>query len=135
MNPDFADGRHRVMLIVPSLDTPTCGMQTRTFNGEASDMAPQVEVLVISRDLPFAQARFCGAHGIDRVVPLSDFEHGEFGQSWGLFIQETALLARAVAGTDGTGTVTYREVVPNTPDEPASGPALEALAALLSAPE
>jgi hypothetical protein len=57
------------------------------------------------------------------------------GQSWGLFIQETAPLAQTVAGNDGTGTVTYREIVPNTPDEPASGPALGALAALISAPE
>jgi len=135
VTPDFADGRPRVVLIVPSLDTPTCGMQTRTFNGEASDMGDQVEVLVISRDLPFAQARFCGAHGIDRVVPLSDYESGAFGQSWGLFIQETALLARAVAVIDGTGTVTYLEVVPNLPDEPAYAPALAALAALVDTAE
>lgn len=131
ITPDFADGRPRVVLTVPSLDTKTCSLETRTFNADASDLDEQVEVLVISRDLPFAQARFCGAHGIDRILPLSDFEAGDFGKAWGVFIEETHLLARTVVVLDGEGTVTYLEIVENVPDEPQYQPALDALAELV----
>ena len=131
VTPDFADGRPRVVLTVPSLDTKTCSLETRTFNADASDLDASVEVLVISRDLPFAQARFCGAHGIDRILPLSDFEAGDFGKAWGVFIEETHLLARTVVVLDGEGTVTYLEIVENVPDEPQYQPALDALAELV----
>lgn len=134
VNLDFADGTHRIVMLVPSLDTNTCSMQTRTFNIRATEMAEGVEVIVVSRDLPFAQARYCGANGIDRVRPLSDFEAGAFGQSWGLLTKETALLARAVAVVDGSGTLTYLEVVENLPDEPDYDGAMAALSAATGAP-
>lgn len=127
---DFADGTVRVVALVPSLDTPTCSAETRTFNRDASDLGPGVEVLVVSRDLPFAQARFCGAHGIDRVRTLSDFDTGDFSRAWGLFIKETRLAARAVAVVDGGGKVTYLQVVENVPDEPDYAAAYAALAVL-----
>lgn len=131
---DFADGITRVLMFVPSLDTPTCSIQTRTFNYDASDLGPAVEVVLVSRDLPFAQARFCGAEGIDRVRTLSDFIDGAYGRSWGLYVKETDLLGRAVAVIDKTGTVTYLQVVENLPDEPNYEAALTALHALVPLP-
>jgi len=127
---DFADGVVRVVLIVPSLDTPTCSMQTRTFNSRASELGEGVEVLVISRDLPPVQSRFCAAHGIDRVRPLSDYVDGSFGRSWGLYVKETALLARAVVIVDGAGVVQYEQIVENIPDEPDYDTALAKITAL-----
>ncbi len=129
---DFTDGKTRVVTVVPSLDTATCALQTRTFNADVSDLGEQVEVLVVSRDLPFAQARFCGAHGIDRVRPLSDYESGAFGRAWGLYIQETALLARAVYVIDDQGKVAYVEIVEDVPDEPDYAAALSATRALVA---
>jgi len=131
---NFADGTVRAVIVVPSLDTPTCSLETRTFNGRASDMGESVEVLVISRDLPAAQKRFCGAMGIDRIITLSDFDDGAFGESWGLLVKETRLLARAVAVVDGSGRITYLEVVENIPEEPDYDGAIAALAELVPPP-
>lgn len=131
---DLADGKPRVVAFVPSLDTKTCSLETRTFNGSASDLNPEVEVVVLSRDLPQAQARFCGAAGIDRVRTLSDFDTGAVGQSWGLLVKETRLFARAVAVVDQSGKITYLQVVENTPDEPDYHAALAALAAIAPPP-
>lgn len=128
---NFADGTVRAVLMVPSLDTPTCSLETRTFNGRASDLGESVEVFVISRDLPAAQARFCGAMGIDRIITLSDFDDGGFGESWGLMVKETRLLARAVGVVDGSGRITYLEIVENIPDEPDYDKAIAALAELV----
>ena len=130
---DFADGTVRVVLVVPSLDTPTCSMQTRTFNSRASDLGEGVEVLVVSRDLPPAQARFCAAHGIERVRPLSDYVDGSFGRSWGLYVKETALLARAVVIVDGAGLVQYEQIVENLPDEPDYDTALAKVTSMVPA--
>jgi len=131
---DFADGTVRVVALVPSLDTPTCSLETRTFNGSVSDMGEGTEVLVVSRDLPPAQARFCGAMGIDRVRTLSDFDTGAFGLSWGLLVAENRLMARAVAVVDGDGEIAYLEVVENIPDEPSYDAALAAVAELVPPP-
>ncbi len=128
---DFKDGVVRVVLIVPSLDTPTCSMQTRTFNSRASELGEGVEILVISRDLPPAQERFCAAHGIDRVRTLSDYVDGSFGRSWGLYVKETALLARAVVIIDGAGLVQYEQIVEDLPDEPDYDTALAAVTRLV----
>ena len=128
---DFADGRVRVVLFVPSIDTPTCSLQTRTFNTRASEAGGGTQVLVVSRDLPYAQKRFCAANGIKMVAPLSDYRTGGFGKSWGLLVKETDLLARAVAVVDGEGVIRYLEVVENLRDEPKYDAAMEALAALV----
>ncbi len=115
---DFADGTVRVMVIVPSLDTNVCSMQAREFNKRAAGMSEDVEVLVVSRDLPYAQQRFCAAQGIDRVTTLSDYATGDFGRSWGLYVKETALLARSVYVVDGKGTIRYSEIVSNQATQP-----------------
>jgi thiol peroxidase len=132
LTPAFDDGKPRIILLVPSIDTPTCSLQTRQFNERAAALGEAVEVLVISRDLPFAQERFCAAHGIDRVRPLSDFVAGAFGRGWGLYIEETDLLARAVVITDGKGIVRYQQVVENLPDEPDYDSALAAFAGVVT---
>ena len=128
---DFKDGKTRVVLFVPSLDTPTCSIQARKFNSKASRLADDVEVLIISRDLPYAQARFCGANGLKRVITYSDYASGDFGKAWGYYVKETDLLARVVAIVDGKGAVRYLEVVANIPDQPNYISAMEALKALV----
>ena len=133
VTPDFADGKERIVLLVPSLDTPTCSLETRNFNERAASLGENVEVLVISRDLPFAQERFCAAHGIDQVKPLSDFATGGFGKGWGFYIKENDLLARAVVVIDGQGIVRYQQLVENIPDEPDYDAALNALAEVVAA--
>jgi len=109
-----------VMNIFPSLDTGTCAASVRRFNKEASELE-NTKVLCISRDLPFAQARFCGAEGLDNVITLSDFQRGAFGQDYGLEILDgplAGLHSRSVVVLDETGKVTYTQQVPEIVDEP-----------------
>ncbi|MBN1422564.1 MAG: thiol peroxidase [Planctomycetes bacterium] len=121
-------GKVRIILTVPSLDTPTCAVETRTFNRRAVDLAKDVEVIVVSRDLPFAQKRFCAAEGIERVRTLSDYEDGSLGRAWGLYIEENALLARAAVILDRENIVRYVQIVPNLADEPDYDAVLKAAA-------
>ena len=104
--------RVRVICSVPSLDTPVCDAQTRRFNQEAAALADQVAVLTVSMDLPFAQARWCGAVGVDRVLTVSDHRDAEFGLAYGQLIKELRLLARAVFVIDRAGLIKYIEQVP-----------------------
>lgn len=125
---DFA-GSKVVLNIFPSIDTGTCAQSVRTFNKEASELE-NTKVLCISRDLPFAHARFCGAEGLDNVISLSDFKDGSFGKSYGLdFIDGPleALHSRSIVVLDENGTVKYTEQVSETVDEPNYKAALEAL--------
>jgi thiol peroxidase len=116
----------RVFLTVPSLDTPVCDLEVRTFNEKAAAL-PGVGIYVVSKDLPFAQARWCGAAGISAVQTLSDYRDGSFGQATGTYIQELGLLTRAVFVVDGQGTVTYVQYVPEVTDQPDFDAALAAL--------
>lgn len=111
-------GKVRVLLAVPSLDTPVCDTETRTFNMRAADLSDTVRVIVISMDLPFAQQRWCGAAGIDRVVALSDHRDASFGQAYGVLIKELRLLCRAVFVIDSADCLRYVELVPEITDEP-----------------
>lgn len=125
---DFA-GKKVVLNIFPSLDTATCAASVRRFNAEASKLENTV-VLCISKDLPFAQARFCGAEGLDQVHTLSDFRDGNFGKSYNVEIVDgplAALESRAVVIVDENGTVTYTQQVPEIVDEPNYEEALKAL--------
>ena len=125
---DFA-GSKVVLNIFPSVDTPTCATSVRTFNAEASKL-DNTKVLCISRDMPFAQKRFCGAEGLENVINLSDFNTGNFGKDYGLEITEgpfTGIHARAVVVLDENGIVKYTELVPNISDEPNYQAALAAL--------
>lgn len=113
-------GTKVVLNIFPSLDTGTCAASVRRFNKEASELE-NTKVLCISRDLPFAQARFCGAEGLNNVITLSDFADGSFGKNYGLEIIDGPLAhlhARAVVVLDENGLVTYTQQVPEIVDEP-----------------
>nr|MBP7195736.1 thiol peroxidase [Candidatus Cloacimonadota bacterium] len=112
-----------------SIDTGVCATSVRTFNKEAAKLKNTV-VLGISRDLPFAQARFCGAEGIDKVYTLSELRGREFGRAYGLEIVDgpmAGLLARAVIVVDTDGKVVYRELVDDITHEPDYKAALKAL--------
>jgi thiol peroxidase len=121
------DGKVRIIASVPSLDTEVCSTETRRFNSEASKLSPDVQVLTISMDLPFAQKRWCGAAGIDRVKTLSDHREASFGLAYGVLIKETRLLARAVFVVDKDGTVRYVQIVPELSQEPQYEPVLDAV--------
>lgn len=116
---DFA-GSKLVLNIFPSIDTSTCATSVRTFNAKASALE-NTKVLCISRDLPFAQKRFCGAEGLENVINLSDFNTGSFGKDYGLEIADgvfKGLHARAVVVIDENGVVKHTELVPEIADEP-----------------
>jgi len=121
---------HKVVLnIFPSIDTGTCATSVRKFNEEAAELENTM-VLCISKDLPFAQARFCGAEGIDNVEMLSDFRDGNFGRAFNVQFADgplQPLLSRAVVVVNESGNVVYTEQVPETVDEPNYKAALEAL--------
>ena len=125
---DFS-GSKLVLNIFPSIDTGTCAQSVRQFNKEASELE-NTKVLCISKDLPFAQARFCGAEGLNDVVNLSDYKNGEFGKAYGVDFTDgplEALLSRSVVVIDENGVVKYTEQVSETVEEPNYKAALEAL--------
>ena len=122
-------GKKVVLNIFPSIDTGTCATSVRKFNQLASQQANTV-VLCISRDLPFAQNRFCGAEGLTNVVMLSDFNTGQFGKDYGLTFQTgplTGLLSRSVVVLNENHEVVYTEQVAETTEEPNYDKALAAL--------
>ena len=126
---DF-QGKRVVLNIFPSMDTDVCAASVRRFNQEAASLENTV-VLCISKDLPFAQSRFCTANGIENVLPLSAFRCEEFDAMWGLRITSLpmdGLLARAVVVVDEEGVVKYTELVPEITHEPDYAAALSALA-------
>ena len=119
----------QVLNVVPSLDTPTCQVQTKRFNTEAANLQ-NVEVFVISMDLPFAQGRFCSVEGIKNVRALSDFRNKEFGTKYGVLIDDSplsGLLTRAVFVIDESGKVIYREICEEITNEPNYEAALNAI--------
>ena len=122
-------GKKLVLNIFPSVDTGVCSASVRTFNQHASSHIDTV-ILCISRDLPFAQARFCAADGLDDVVVLSDFKTGQFGRDYGVEIESGAfagLHARAVIVTDSEHNIVYSELVPEIGQAPDFDNALKAL--------
>ena len=124
-------GKVCIISSVGSLDTVTCDIETRRFNTEAAELGPDIAILTVSMDLPFAQKRWCGAAGVDKVVTLSDHRHDEFVEAYGVLIKEARLLARALFVVDRQGTVRYTQMVKELADEPDYGPVLEAARALL----
>jgi thiol peroxidase len=114
------DGSNIILNIFPSIDTSTCAASVRQFNQRAASLQ-NTKVLCVSRDLPFAQKRFCGAEGIENVDTASDFATGDFGKNYGLELIDgplAALHARAIVVIDSNGIVKYTELVPNIVDEP-----------------
>ena len=120
-------GKVCVLSSVPSLDTPTCDMETRKFNQMAAKLSSDVNILTISMDLPFAQKRWCGAAGVDKVVTLSDHRQAEFGNAYGVLIPELRLLARAVFVVDRKGLIQHIQLVREIAEEPDYDAVLEAL--------
>lgn len=122
-------GQHIVFNIFPSVDTGVCAQSIRTFNEKASKLS-NTTILCVSRDLPFAQARFCGAEGIENVHTLSDFKTGKFGHDFGVMIEGGAfdqLHSRAIVVVDTAGKVCYTEQVPEVGQEPNYEAALNAI--------
>lgn len=125
---DFS-GKNIILNIFPSVDTGTCATSVREFNKKAADLENTV-VLCISKDLPFAQARFCGAEGIENVVMLSDFATGSFGKDYELEIADGPLAnlhSRAIVIINKNGEVSYTEQVAEIVDEPDYEAALKAI--------
>ena len=114
---DFV-GKVVIISAVPSLDTPVCDMETRRFNQEASSLGDEVVILTVSMDLPFAQKRWCGNAGVDRVQTLSDHKDASFGTGYGVLIEELRLLARCVFVVDREGVVAGVHLVNEVTDEP-----------------
>ncbi len=113
-------GKRKILNVFPSIDTPTCAMSVRQFNAKASGL-PNTVVLCISADLPFAQARFCGAEGLDNVVTLSTLRGREFLEAYGVAIASgplAGLAARAVVVLDENNRVIHSELVPEIKQEP-----------------
>lgn len=113
-------GNRLVLNIFPSIDTPTCAASVRAFNQKAAAL-DNTKVLCVSRDLPFAQARFCGAENLDNVITLSDFDSGNFGRDYGLTIVDgplKGLHSRAIVVVDENGKVIYTEQIGEIADEP-----------------
>lgn len=113
---DFA-GKKKVLSVVPSVDTGVCSTQTRQFNQALADLDNTV-VITISMDLPFAQARWCGAEGLDNAIMLSDYADKSFGHTYGVLINEVQLLGRSVFVLDPDNRITYVEYLENNNAHP-----------------
>jgi thiol peroxidase len=127
---DF-NGKIKIISAVPSLDTPVCDTETRTFNQRAAELPDKVVILTISQDLPFAQKRWCGAAGINRVQTLSDYQDRSFAQAFGVLIKELKLCARAIYVIDANDTISYIQIVPEVTNEPDYNAVLAAAKQLL----
>ncbi len=124
-------GKICIISSVPSLDTPICDIQTRRFNTEAASLSNDVVILTLSVDLPFAQKRWCGAAGVDKVITLSDHRDTSFGNAFGVLIKELRLLARAVFVIDKQGIVRHAQIVGEIATEPDYDAALNAVKQLV----
>ncbi len=120
-------GKILVIASVPSLDTPVCDIETRRFNDEAANLAPDIQLVTISMDLPFAQKRWCGAAGVSRVKTLSDHRKADFGMAYGVLIKELRLLARTIFILDREGMLQYVQLVKELTNEPNYEEILQAL--------
>lgn len=111
------EGKIKLISVVPSVDTGVCAVQTKRFNEEA-DKLENVQVLTVSMDLPFAQARWCSAEGVENLDMLSDHREASFGKNYGVLIEELRLLARSIFVVDGNNKVTYVEYVKEVGEHP-----------------
>jgi len=127
---DYA-GKVKLISVVPSLDTGVCDAQTRRFNEEAAGLGENVAILTISVDLPFAQSRWCGAAGIDKVVTLSDYKTKSFGEAYGVLIKEIQLDMRSIFVIDANDTIQYVEYLGEMTEHPNYEAAVAAVKALL----
>jgi len=129
VTPKDLKGKKKIVVTLPSLDTPVCQVETRKFNEQASKVA-NTAVLIVSSDLPFAQKRFCETEGLKAVTACSDMRDRDFAQRWGVAIADGPLagvMARAVFVVDENDRITYAELVPEIAQEPNYDKALAAL--------
>ncbi|MFP4392531.1 MAG: thiol peroxidase [Desulfohalobiaceae bacterium] len=128
------DYQDKVLILtsVPSLDTDICDMETRRFNTEAANLNPEIRILTISMDLPFAQKRWCGAAGVERVQTLSDYQQADFGFKYGVLIKDLRLLARAVFVLDAGRILRHVQLVPEIAQEPDYSSVLESATDLVT---
>jgi thiol peroxidase len=124
-------GKPTILSVVPSLDTPVCQTQTKKFNEELGKLGDKINALTVSLDLPFAQNRFCGAENIKNIRSASDYQDRNFGQNWGMLIEELKILARGTFVLDPSGKVVHAELVKEVTQEPNYQAALEALKKLV----
>lgn len=115
----------KIISVVPSVDTGVCELQTINFNEKATELGEDVVIITISMDLPFAQKRFCGAHGIKDSIVMSDHRDASFGLNYGFLMEETRLLARGVVIIDKEGIVQYVEYVDEISNHPDYDKAIE----------
>lgn len=124
-------GKVKLISVIPSIDTGVCDAQTRRFNEEASKLGDQAAIITVSVDLPMAQARWCGAAGVENVVMLSDYKDNNFGKSYGVLIKELHLDMRSIFVVDADNTIRYVEYVSEMTEHPNYEQALAAVKALL----
>lgn len=124
-------GKIKLISVVPSLDTGVCDAQTRRFNSEAAELGDEVTILTVSVDLPFAQERWCGAAGIDRVITLSDYKTNAFGEAYGVLIKEFKLDMRSIFVLDKDDKITYVEYLSEMAEHPNYEAVIAAVKSLL----
>lgn len=124
-------GKIKLISVVPSLDTGVCDAQTKRFNEEATKLSDQVVILTVSVDLPFAQARWCGANDVNQVITLSDYKTNHFGEAYGVLIKEFRLDHRAIFVIDSNDQIRYVEYLAEMTEHPDYDKAIEAVKALL----
>jgi thioredoxin-dependent peroxiredoxin len=124
-------GKPTLLSVVPSLDTPVCAIQTKKFNESFASLGDKANAVTVSLDLPFAQARFCGAEGVTNMRAASDYQDRAFGNSYGTLIEELKILSRAIFVLDANGKIAYVEYVPEVASEPNYDAALAAVKSLV----
>lgn len=124
-----SEGKARLFVVVPSVDTSVCSLESKRFSDELKSFSADapVAVYVVSADLPFAQKRWCGAEGVDNLTMLSDYRGLAWGSAWGVVLKELQLLARAVFVVGKDGRIAYKEIVGEVASEPDYNKAIEAL--------
>lgn len=127
---DYA-GKVKLISVIPSIDTGVCEAQTRRFNEAAAALGDKVVVLTVSADLPFAQARWCGASGVDKVVMLSDYKDNNFGLAYGVYIKEFALDMRSIFIVDENNVIQYVEYLSEMSNHPDYDAAIAAVKQLV----
>lgn len=124
-------GKPTLLSVVPSLDTPVCATQTKTFNTKIGDLGDKINAVTVSLDLPFAMNRFCGAESIKSMRVGSDYQDRNFGNAYGTLIEELKIMSRAIFVLDANGKVVYAQYVPEVASEPDYDAALTALKSVL----
>ena len=127
ITPADLKGKPTLLNVVPSLDTGVCATQTKKFNDELANMGDKINAVTVSMDTPFAQNRFCGAENIENLKNGSDYMDHNFGNAYGVRIEELGLLTRSVFVLDADGKVAYTEIVPEVTNEPNYDAAVSAL--------